>query len=115
MSEQDVQRSIVDYLRVVVPGAITFAIPNSSRRAVGGRAGNAVPGLLPGIPDLCMVKGPRCYFIEVKAEKGKLSDAQSAMLQRMTMLGVSWVVVRSVEDMRAALSMWEISTRESAL
>lgn len=115
MSENDIQRSIVDYLRAVVPRALVMAIPNASKRSVGGRASNAVPGLLAGAPDLLMVVGPCCYFIEVKTDKGKLSDAQSAVLQRMTMLGVRWAVVRSIDEMRVALLRWQVETKEHRL
>jgi hypothetical protein len=33
-----------------------------------------------GFPDLCMVKGPRLVFAELKAEKGKVTVEQQAWL-----------------------------------
>ena len=37
----------------------------------------------PGFPDLCMARGPRLVFAELKTERGKLSPAQIAWLDTL--------------------------------
>lgn len=113
--EADIQRAIVRYLDAVLVDALRFAIPNAARRTKGGKASNGVAGLLPGIPDLCIVeRGGRAMFLEVKAEDGEVSPAQSAVLTRMHGLGIPYAVVRGIDDVRAALQHHKFQTREAA-
>ena len=91
---------------------IVFAIPNASRRTTRGFASNAVPGLMPGIPDLCIVMSAgRCAFAEIKTELGKLSKAQADMLDRMDDMSVPYAIVRSLQDMQDFLYRLGIKTR----
>ncbi len=115
--EDSIQADIIGFLRAVLPPneAMAYANPNASRRTEGGRAGNAVPGLTPGIPDLSIViRNGRIFYFEVKAKDGKLSEAQQRMMDRLETMGVPAMVVRSIEDVRAALADWKIKTREAA-
>ena len=113
-SEANIQRSIVHYLRTVLPDCLTFAIPNGSQRTASGRPANAVAGLLPGVPDLCVLL-PRgeVVFFEVKALKGRVSDNQLAIHMAMHPLDHRVAVVRSIEEVRLALKAWNIRTKES--
>jgi hypothetical protein len=113
--EADIQRTIVAYLDAVLVDAIRFAVPNAARRTTGGKASNGVAGLTAGIPDLCVVEGGgRALFLEVKTDAGRPSPAQSAILTRMHVLGIPYAVVRSVDDVRAALAHHKFKTREAA-
>ncbi len=112
LSEADVQSAIVEYLRAVLPlDYRVIAIPNASRRTVGGRASNAVAGLSPGYPDLQIVsRYGRVWPIEVKRPVGgRVSPDQSEWL--------GWferaVVATSIDDVRAALENWNIPTKEA--
>jgi hypothetical protein len=94
---------------------LVFAVPNSSRRLPGQRATNAVPGLRKGAFDLCLcAPGGFVAFIEVKTAKGRLSKDQEEIRGKFVSLGTPHAVVRSIEDVRAALAHWNIQTRESA-
>ena len=112
--EDRVQREVIAFLAAVLPHALLFAIPNGARRTKGGKAANAVPGLLPGAPDLavCLPHG-RVLWVECKAPKGVLSDAQDALWTRLRGLGHDYCVVRSQGDVRAALAALSIVTREA--
>jgi hypothetical protein len=112
--ENNIQRAIVGYVRSVAPECLIFAIPNAARRTAAGFAANGVPGLLPGIPDLCvLVPGGKAHFCEVKTSRTDLSDKQEAIRSRFISMDVPFAVVRSIEDMRAALAHWQIATKES--
>ncbi len=110
--EDIVQRAILDYLAVAAPDVFAYAIPNAARRTPGGRAGNAVPGLCPGMPDLGLVWRGKPYFIEVKAGKGRVSDEQLRTAQLLRRAGAAVTFCWSIDDVRHALSTWGISTRE---
>lgn len=113
VSEHDLQRQIIQYVETVVPRALIFAVPNSSVRTHGGRPGNLVPGLKAGIFDLCLVcPGGFVGFIEVKTANGRLRKEQEEIRGRFVSLGTPHAVVRSIDDVRAALEHWTIEMRE---
>ena len=114
MREADIQRSVVAYVRVVAPEVFIFAVPNAAVRRAGGRAGNAVPGLTAGVPDLALIlPGARSAFFECKTDKGKLSQAQAAILDRFAKLKIPFAIVRGIDDARAALRAWGVTTKEA--
>jgi len=112
LTEAAIQKQIVDYVTTCVPSARIFAIPNAAPRKRGARAVNAVPGLTKGVPDLAMIAGRTTYWIEVKSARGKLSPEQREVIAWIGAQGSWAVVVRSLDDMRAALRLWRIKTRE---
>lgn len=112
--ESGIQRAIVHYLRAVLPGAVVMAIPNGSQRTATGRPANAVPGFLPGAPDIvvALTKG-RVLWVEVKSPVGRVSENQLLVHGLLNGAGHNCVVVRSVDDMRHALAFLKIETREA--
>lgn len=115
IKESEIQRAIVEYLRAVLPESIVFAVPNGASRTASGRPANAVAGLLPGIPDLCVLlpRGESVFF-EVKSAKGRVSDNQLAIHIKMQPLDHRVAVVRSIDEVRLALKAWGIHTKEKA-
>jgi hypothetical protein len=111
--EDAIQASIVEYLETVIPKVFVFAIPNAARRDRNGRAGNAVPGLRPGMPDLGFVWDGNAYFLECKTERGRLSQAQLACHTDMAGVYIPVAVITSIEDTRRVLHSWRIETREA--
>jgi Holliday junction resolvase len=89
--ESDLQRAIVQVLASA--GWLVMHIPNQSTR---GRQRWA--GLLPGAPDLVVVKRGRVVFLEVKTEKGKVSEKQSEVHDLLRSHGMEVRVVRGVDD-----------------
>jgi len=89
--ESDVQRGIVQVLSYA--GWLVMHIPNQSTR---GRQRWA--GLMPGAPDLVAIKRGRVVFLEVKTEKGKVSEKQAEVHGLLHLHGMEVRVVRSVDD-----------------
>jgi Holliday junction resolvase len=89
--ESDLQRGIVQVLSHA--GWLVMHIPNQSTR---GRQRWA--GLMPGAPDLVAVKQTRVVFLEVKTEKGKISEKQSEVHDLLRLHGMEVRVVRGIED-----------------
>lgn len=115
--ENDVQRAVIGFLEAVVPGVFIFAIPNAARRNRGGKAGNAVPGLKPGMPDLgflCRQYPGVTFYPEIKRPGESTSDAQDRCHQELQAIGAKVAIVDSVEEMRQVLAWWNIDTREVA-
>jgi Holliday junction resolvase len=53
---------------------------------------------MPGAPDLVAVKHGRVLFLEVKAEKGKVSEKQSEVHDLLRLHGMEVRVVRGADD-----------------
>ena len=105
--EKDIQKAIVDYISYACPSVLVFAVPNGAIRSAGGRAGNAVPGLRPGVADLCMIgPGQRVWFIEVKRPGGKISQAQKEFWTSCRARDVPYDVVYSLDEAIDTLSNW---------
>jgi len=112
--EDALQRDVIEYLQTVLPPRwLCFAIPNGSKRDKNGRPANWVPGIVSGIPDICILGRPSLtYFIELKAPKGRVSEAQGEIHDQLTELLHHCRVCRSVDDVQAALALWGVPTRE---
>jgi hypothetical protein len=108
------QAWIVTYIKTVAPDLIVFHPANGGWRSKAEAARFKWLGVLPGIPDLCVV-GPDgiVRFIEVKSETGSLSEAQRAMRDRLVAMRVPFAVAKGIDDVRRAFATWGISTRES--
>lgn len=117
--EARLQSALLDYLAWTVPGVTAFAIPNASLRTRTGKAANFVPGLRKGVFDLCLILPPlpatlpgRVVFVEVKTEAGALSGDQQAFQDILIRAHVPHCIVRSIDDLREALKIWRVPTRE---
>jgi hypothetical protein len=111
--EQAIQAAVVQYLRLALPGALVFAVPNNERRPV--------PGMYAGMADLVIcpaVPWPApcaaVSFMEIKAPKGKLRSTQEAFRDFCRSRNLPWACVRSVEDAERALVAWGWKTRATA-
>ena len=114
--EADIQRDIVRFLRAALPaGAIVHHSPNETGASTrAGRTRQAIlagMGVCPGWSDLVVLADGRVLFLEVKTPAGRLSPAQRAFRDLAIEQGFGFVVVRSIDDARAALGDHGIRTR----
>ena len=119
MSEDEIHRSILKWLRMALPDAIVHHSANEGVR--GGKAGmmdgarRKAMGQVAGFPDIQVISlahiGP--MFFEVKAPGGSTSREQAALIKRLQEFGYKVAVVRSIDDVRARLFEWAIPTREA--
>lgn len=111
--EADLQRQVVQLLRVALPaGAIVHHSANEQRR--GGRAAQGIAlgmGVHPGFADLLVLVAGRVLFLELKSPTGRLSPAQVEFRAAALGQGFGWSLVRSIDDALAALREWNIPTR----
>ena len=107
--EADVQRAIVQALRIALPkGAIVHHCANEI--AAGDRRGRirqsilAGMGVYPGFADLIVIAGGRVLFLEVKSQTGRLRKSQAVFRDTVCAQGFGWALVRSVDDALGALA-----------
>ena len=89
MAESDIVKAIMRYLKTV-PGCFFW-------KEHGGIYGTA------GIPDIIACIGGHFFGFEVKTEKGKPTKLQESVIRKILAAGGTAMVVRSVEEVRAAV------------
>lgn len=119
MTESQIHKAILQWLRMVIPDAIVHHSANEGVR--GGKAGvldgarRKSMGQVAGFPDIQVITwqhvGP--MFFEVKAPGGSVTREQAAMIKQLEALGYRCAVVRSIDDVRKRLFEWGIPTREA--
>ena len=115
--EGPIHRSILHWLRLVLPGALIHHSANEiniSGDRVMREIGKAKAlGMAKGWPDIEVLTADGPLFLEVKAPGREPSEDQSAIHAKMRRLGYRVAVVRGIEDVRAALAEWGVKTREA--
>ena len=107
--EADVQRAIVQALRVALPrDAIVHHCANEVTEA--GSRGQIRQSILVGMgvhagfADLMVISGGRVLFLEVKSQTGRLRKSQEVFRDTICAQGFGWALVRSVDDALGALA-----------
>lgn len=106
-------RAVAEYLQAVLPPSVFWT---TFPAGGGGRARGAqlkAIGLQAGVPDILVIYCGRTYFIELKAPRGRLSEAQETCHPRIWEAGAPVGIAKSVDDVRSLLAGWGIPTREA--
>ena len=116
--ERAIHLAILGYLRSVLIGnPLIHHSPNefgmSGAEIARQVAKHKDLGMVPGFPDLIVLGFHGALFFEVKAEGGSLTASQRLVHADLERLGYRVAVVRSIDDVRAALAAWGIPTRET--
>jgi len=111
MKESQLQKQIIDYLSINANryGFGHFAILNEAfMLAATGKISRETRyaminhlkkmGMVPGMPDICILYRGQVYFVEVKSATGKLSSRQQKVHNWLNELDVPVEIVRSIED-----------------
>lgn len=119
MTEDQIHKSIVAYLRAVLPiDSIIMHARNEGNR--GGRAGQidgargAAMAVKPGWPDLLIYIDGSGYCIEVKRPGEGLSRIQKLVGEQLSRHSIPLAICHSIDDARSALRRWGIRTQERA-
>jgi hypothetical protein len=100
------------YLRLVCPDCLTLHVPNGGLRSKETARLMSALGTTPGVFDLCLLTpDARCFFLEAKSDKGRLSEAQEWFKRQLILMGFSYVVFRSLGDIEAFVLQNHIPNR----
>ena len=104
--EEQLHRAVVDLLQIYENRSLlAFChVGNGGRRSKAEAGIFRALGVRAGVPDLLIwADGGHCFGVELKAGAGKLSPAQTFWHATVTALGHRVYVVRSLDEMEAAL------------
>src|SRR5258705_12269446 len=75
--EDDIQAAVCRHLRLRArPGVVWFHVPNGGCRNAREAARLKGMGVLPGVSDLILIRAGKVFCLELKAPKGRASEAQ---------------------------------------
>lgn len=107
--EYNLQCACVRWFRYQHPKLILFHIPNERKQSPQAGARAKASGVIAGIPDLFLCKDNYPYlglFIEMKSEKGKQTELQKYMTERLQEAGYKVVVCNSFESFKNEVTQY---------
>lgn len=103
---------VVSFLRMALPDdALVAHSPNGGWRLFSEAARFKKMGVVAGWPDLVVVHGGKAMFLELKAARGRLSDAQRLCHEKLRAAGCPVEVVKTLEQVVAALDAASVPLR----
>lgn len=116
MRETDVEKALTRWLSIALPDdAVSFHVPNGARLGARQVWQMKAAGMVAGIPDRVVVWNGLAFFMEIKGPKGRLSEAQIEMHERLRRTGCPVAVVRSIDDAEAFLDSVGLPLRARSL
>jgi len=101
-SEHLEQVSAVNWFESTYPGVLIFAIPNGGERHPAVAEKMRREGVRRGIPDL-MIPAWRT-FVEMKAQKGRLSEHQKDRIAYLSSVGYRCLVCCGFDDFKSQIT-----------
>jgi hypothetical protein len=110
LSEQDIARAIIEHLAWRGhPNAFLFHVPNGGYRRPTEAAILKAIGTVAGVPDLIALHRGKFYALELKTERGRLTDVQRVAHERLKRAGAKEVAVAfGLDEALAKLEEWKI-------
>jgi len=109
MTESQIQMAVMGHLRARAGRqVVAWHVPNGGGRSKAEAGRFKAEGVVPGIPDVCILMQGRFYGLELKADKGRLSPAQIDMHERLRAAGATIAVAYGLDAALAQLEAWGI-------
>lgn len=107
-SEAVIQRAVCAQLHALGrPGLVWWHTNNNPRSAKDGARLRRL-GLTAGVSDLFLVHNGRCFALELKSERGRLSKDQRAFLAAINSAGGHAREAHGIDEALQALTDWGV-------
>jgi len=107
MLEQQIHKALWQHITTrPAPGLFAFHPANGGYRSRTEAAIFAGLGVVPGVPDLILIHDGQTYGLELKADRGRLSPAQTECHARLEAAGAIVAVARGLDAAIAQLEEW---------
>ena len=101
--EQALHRDVAEYLTYCLGQRTWFSTMPLGGGGYSHGARNKQLGTKKGLPDILVISGGYATWLELKAPKGRVSEAQEACHAALRAAGCGVYIVRSLDDLEAAL------------
>jgi hypothetical protein len=109
LDEQEIQRAIVEHLSWRAhPDTFCFHVPLGGYRRPTEAAILKSIGTIAGIPDLVCIFEGRCYALELKTERGRVTEVQRVTHERLRRASAEVAVAFGLDHALATLERWRI-------
>jgi hypothetical protein len=108
--EAALQRTVIQHLRLRRQRRWTYwATPNAAKRSPREGRDLKAQGMVPGVGDISLLSPDGRYFeLELKTNRGQLSDAQKARAIEVEACCGTWAVAHGVDEALATLTAWGV-------
>ena len=93
--------------RLSLAGVFYFSVPNE-HKDVTQITKLKKTGMIPGIPDLCILHDDTVYFLEMKSTSGRMSDQQTIIHGILMQRGYHVATAYGYDDAMRILTEWGI-------
>jgi hypothetical protein len=105
--EQATQRAVVEHLRLrAKPGVVYWHTPNQRRQSPRQGVEWKRQGVLAGVSDLILLHDGNAFALELKADNGRLSEAQREFLDAFNNAGGYSAYAVGVDRAIECLKAW---------
>jgi hypothetical protein len=105
--EDDLQKAVCNHLRArKMPGTLFFAVPNGGKRNAREAGRMKAMGVTAGVSDLILFRNKMFFALELKAAKGRVSDAQDDFLWAFSEIGGHTFVAFGIDQALEILELW---------
>jgi hypothetical protein len=107
LNRSDDQRAMIQHIAWRArPGVFAFHVPNGGWRSrVEGAILKAI-GTVAGVPDIICIFQGRVYTLELKAGRGRLTDVQRVVHERLRKAGANVAVAHGIDQALRVLESW---------
>lgn len=106
-TELQIHIAVAEHLRYRGrPGLVFFHPANGEKRDKPAAAKLKAMGVTAGVPDLILIADGRTYGLELKADSGRISPDQRAMLARFDAAGAFTAVAYGIDGALSILTAW---------
>src|ERR1700730_14003396 len=107
--EQQIHRAVIDHLRWRgMPGVVAFHPANGGwRSAIEAKIFKSL-GVVAGVPDIIIIHSGQCFGLELKADRGRLTNVQCDAHERMREAGALVAVAHGIDAALAQLAEWHL-------
>lgn len=108
-AEEKLQNAVCEHLRKRgVPGLVWWHSPNGGKRGVVEAVRLKRMGVRAGVADLILLHGGNAFALELKAEEGRLSEAQDEFLADFRAAGgFAWAAF-GLDNAIKILESWQL-------
>ena len=114
-TEDQIQKAVAAWLRVIRPPWMWLHIPNGGARSERTGALMKALGVRPGAPDL-MIDAGHCgtFYVELKTQQGRQQPTQKDFQREVEALGSQYAICRSLRAVQGQLSTWGLLDKRGA-